>query len=63
MEIAAARKALEKIQTLIEDLTENFPELGGGDVDHAFSELEAAGTSIDAAIDLLSSADDEEEEE
>ncbi len=63
MKVSEARRQLEKIQTLIENLTEEFPEEGPGPIATAFAELEVAGESIDEAIDLLSSHDDEDDEE
>lgn len=48
-----AIKQLEKIQTLIEDLTESFPEEGAGQLAHAFDELQTAGRAVGTAIDFL----------
>jgi hypothetical protein len=63
MTVSEARRKLEKIQTLIEDLVENFPEEGPGPIATAYAEVEEAGRSIDAAIDLVNNEANEEEEE
>lgn len=58
-----AIRQLEKIQTLIEDLTEKFPEEGAGLLGHAFEELQTAGRSIGSAIDFLGAGQREDNEE
>ena len=69
MKTPEARRQLEKIQTLIENLQEGFPEGQAGEFNNlgkAYKELEDAGEAIDTAIDLLVDlldGDDEEEED
>lgn len=51
MDVRETISRLQKIQTLIEDLRENFPE-DYLSLDIAFESIGEAGASIDVAIDL-----------